>query len=137
MNDIYQEEIKNCCRQLRLSANLAERAQTTSGETNQEFLYHLLRDEIEYRRKQRIGKMINAAAFPRPYQFSQFRDEEVDFQDTCSVRSLQSLEFRQKGLNIIMYGGTGTGKTMLSICIGMRLCEEGVPVERSQSSLKN
>jgi DNA replication protein DnaC len=27
-----------------------------------------------------------------------------------------------------MYGGTGTGKTMLSICIGMRLCEEGVPV---------
>ena len=35
MSDIYQEEIKNCCRQLRLSANLAERAQTTSGETNQ------------------------------------------------------------------------------------------------------
>ena len=34
MSDIYQEEIKNCCRQLRLSANLAERAQTTSGETN-------------------------------------------------------------------------------------------------------
>ena len=123
MNDIYQEEIKKCCRQLRLSANLAERAQTTSGETNQEFLYHLLRDEIEYRRKQRISKMINAAAFPRPYQFSQFRDEEVDFQDTCSVQSLQSLEFRQKGLNIIMYGGTGTGKTMLSICIGMRLCD--------------
>ena len=50
MSDIYQEEIKNCCRQLRLSANLAERAQTTSGETNQEFLYNLLRDEIAYRR---------------------------------------------------------------------------------------
>ena len=124
-DDIYQEEIKNCCRQLRLSANLAERAQTTSGETNQEFLYNLLRDEIAYRRKQRISKMINGAGFPKPYQFSQFRDEEVDFQDTCSVQSLQSLEFQQKGLNIIMYGGTGTGKTMLSICIGMRLCEEG------------
>ena len=117
MSDIYQEEIKNCCRQLRLSANLAERAQTTSGETNQEFLYNLLRDEIAYRRKQRISKMINGAGFPKPYQFSQFRDEEVDFQDTCSVQSLQSLEFQQKGLNIIMYGGTGTGKTMLSICI--------------------
>ena len=108
MSDIYQEEIKNCCRQLRLSANLAERAQTTSGETNQEFLYNLLRDEIAYRRKQRISKMINGAGFPKPYQFSQFRDEEVDFQDTCSVQSLQSLEFQQKGLNIIMYGGTGT-----------------------------
>ena len=142
MSDIYQEEIKNCCRQLRLSANLAERAQTTSGETNQEFLYNLLRDEIAYRRKQRISKMINGAGFPKPYQFSQFRDEEVDFQDTCSVQSLQSLEFQQKGLNIIMYGGTGTGKTMLSICIGMRLCEEGIPVRffrtaAPQSSLKN
>ena len=131
MSDIYQEEIKNCCRQLRLSANLAERAQTTSGETNQEFLYNLLRDEIAYRRKQRISKMINGAGFPKPYQFSQFRDEEVDFQDTCSVQSLQSLEFQQKGLNIIMYGGTGTGKTMLSICIGMRLCEEGIEHKRS------
>ena len=134
MSDIYQEEIKNCCRQLRLSANLAERAQTTSGETNQEFLYNLLRDEIAYRRKQRISKMINGAGFPKPYQFSQFRDEEVDFQDTCSVQSLQSLEFQQKGLNIIMYGGTGTGKTMLSICIGMRLCEEGIPVRFFRTS---
>ena len=128
MSDIYQEEIKKCCRQLKLSANLAERAQTTSGETHQEFLYNLLRDELEYRRKQRISKMIKGAVFPKPYQFSQFRDEEVDFQDDCSIRSLQSLEFRQKGMNIIMYGGTGTGKTMLSICIGMRLCEEGIPV---------
>ena len=124
MSDIYQEEIKNCCRQLRLSANLAERAQTTSGETNQEFLYNLLRDEIAYRRKQRISKMINGAGFPKPYQFSQFRDEEVDFQDTCSVQSLQSLEFQQKGLNIIMYGGTGTGKTMLSICIGSKFLKK-------------
>ena len=53
----------------------------------------------------------------------------MDFQGLCSVQSLQSLEFREKGLNLIMYGGTGTGKTMLSICIGIRLCEEGIPVK--------
>lgn len=129
MSDTYQEEIKTCCRQLRLSASLAERAQTTAGESNQEFLYNLLRDEVMYRRKQRISKLINAAAFPRPYHFSQFRDGEVDFQGACTIQSLQSLEFREHGLNIIMYGGTGTGKTMLSICIGIRLCEEGIPVK--------
>ena len=28
----------------------------------------------------------------------------------------------------ILLGATGTGKTMLSICTGIRLCEAGVPV---------
>ena len=72
--------------------------------------------------------MINGAGFPKPYHFSQFRNEEVDFLDTCSVQSLHSLEFKQKGLNIIMYGGTVKEKTMLSICIRMRLCEEEIPI---------
>ena len=30
-------------------------------------------------------------------------------------------------MNLLMYGSTGTGKTMLSTCIGIRLCELGVP----------
>ena len=28
-----------------------------------------------------------------------------------------------------MYGSTGTGKTMLSICIGMEACRSGIPVK--------
>ena len=28
-----------------------------------------------------------------------------------------------------MYGSTGTGKTMLSICIGMEACRKGIPVK--------
>lgn len=28
-----------------------------------------------------------------------------------------------------MYGSTGTGKTMLSICIGMEACQKGIPVK--------
>ena len=32
------------------------------------------------------------------------------------------------GKNVIMYGGTGTGKTMLSILIGMSACNQEIPV---------
>ena len=43
--------------------------------------------------------------------------------------SLKALEFFRAGNNLVMYGSTGTGKTMLSICIGMEACRKGIPVK--------
>ncbi len=123
----YQNEIRKCCKRLRLSVNLAEHSGVTEGDTNQEYLYHLLSAEVEYRRKLRISKLISAAKFPRLYEFSQFRPDEVEFQDT-TLEELQALEFHQEHKNIIMYGCTGTGKTMLSICIGLAACRSEIPV---------
>ena len=129
MSSPYKEEIAKCCKQLRLSSNLAEQAMTAEGSTNQEYLYNVLRNEVEYRKKCRISKLVSTAGFPKPYDFSQFRADEVEFQSNCSVETLKALEFRDQKRNLIMYGGTGTGKTMLSICIGIRLCEEGTPAK--------
>ena len=46
MDDI-RNAIAGCCKQLRLSSNLADRAMTQEGDTNQEYLYHLFEKEIE------------------------------------------------------------------------------------------
>ena len=127
MSYMYKDEIALCCKQLRLSSNLIEQAMIAEGATNQEYLYHVLENEVSCRRKSRISKLLNTAGFPKIYTFRQFNTDEVVFQSGCSVESLEALEFRAKGFNIIMYGGTGTGKTMLSICIGIRLCEENIP----------
>ena len=126
MSDYY-EEIAGCCKKLRLSANLAEHAAILDGESHQEYLYKLLANEIEYRQKTRISILINSAGFPCAYDFSQFRPDEVEFQDT-SVEQLRALDFYRQRKNIIMYGCTGTGKTMLSICIGISACKSGIPV---------
>lgn len=123
----YREEISGCCKKLKLSSNLADNAMTATGESHQEYLYHLLRDEVDYRGKQRIKKLISIAGFPKPYSFSQFKSDEVEFPADCSYEDLQALQFKNNGMNLLMYGGTGTGKTMLSTCIGIRLCERGVP----------
>lgn len=123
----YQEEIAKCCKQLRLSTNLAENAMTLTGENHQEYLYHLLQNEVDYRSRQRVKKLIHSAGFPRPYSFSQFTPDEVEFPAGCSFQALQALLFKDEGKNLILYGSTGTGKTMLSICIGISLCEFGVP----------
>ena len=114
-----KESIALCCKQLKLSSNLAERAMTQEGETNQEYLYNLLSNEVSYRKERRITKLLNTAGFPRLYERNQFRTDEIDFPSGSSFDSLLNLEFYQKGKNIILYGSTGTGKTMLSILIGI------------------
>jgi DNA replication protein DnaC len=124
----YTERIAACCKQLRLSSNLADRAMSQKGKTNQEYLCKLLENEIEYRRKTRIIKLQNSAGFPKRYAPEQFRTDEVDFPDGVSFESLMALDFHRQGRNIIMYGGTGTGKTMLSICIGLTACKRDIPV---------
>lgn len=124
-----KESIAMCCKQLKLSSNLAERAMSQEGETNQEYLYHLLQNEVLYRKERRITKLLNTAGFPKMYKREQFRANEVDFPADVSMDSLLSLEFYRKGKNIIMYGGTGTGKTMLSTLIGIAACNADIPVK--------
>ena len=127
MADI-QADIAKCCKKLKLSSNLAEKAMIQEGGNHQEYLYSLLSNEIEYRRERRITKYLNAAGFPRRYTPDQFRTDEIDFPDGVDFQSLLDLDFLKAGKNVIMYGGTGTGKTMLSILIGISACNQDVPV---------
>lgn len=126
--DDYRKEIAMCCKELRLSSNLAEMALHQSGDTNQEYLYHLLSSEIEYRHEVRINKLLNTAGFPQKYEFNQFNAREVQFPSSTSLENLKELAFYEEGKNLVMYGATGTGKTMLSICIGIEACNRGIPV---------
>lgn len=127
MADI-EKSIAECCKQLKLSANFAGQAFGQKGDTPQEYLLNLLTNEIEYRAAKRKSRLLNTAGFPRRYCVEEFRTDEIDFPESISFQSLLNLDFHRTGKNIIMYGGTGTGKTMLSILIGMSACNQDVPV---------
>ena len=128
MTDV-EKSIAACCKQLRLSSNLAEQAMIQKGDTAQEYLLNLLNNEIEYRHACRKTKRLNTAGFPRRYETKEFRTDEIDFPEGVSFKGLLDLEFYHQGKNIIMYGGSGTGKTMLSILIGISACNQEVPVK--------
>ena len=128
MSDI-QETIAMYCKRLRLSSSLAERAMNQEGATNQEYLCNLLADEVRYRDETRITKLMNAAGFPKRYSPEQYRTDEIDFPEGVSFESLLDLDFLKAGNNVIMYGSTGTGKTMLSILVGMEACKRSIPVK--------
>lgn len=128
MADNYHVELVAFCKRLKIASAMADRAETTEGETHVEFLYNLLKKEIELRDQAHIDNIIKDAKFPVQYSFDQFRTDEVEFPSDCSVDTLKSLKFLYEHKNIIMYGGTGTGKTMLSICIGLIACKHEIPV---------
>lgn len=128
MADI-EKSIAECCKQLRLSSNFAGQAMTQEGNTSQEYLLNLLTHEIEYRLVRRKTKYLNTAGFPRRYSVDEFRTDEIDFPDGVNLESLLNLDFYHAGKNVIMYGGTGTGKTMLSILIGISACNQEIPVK--------
>lgn len=128
MADI-EKSIAECCKQLRLSSNFAGQAMIQKGDTAQEYLLNLLTHEIEYRMTRRKTKYLNTAGFPRRYTVNEFRTDEIDFPEGVNLGSLLELDFYHTGKNVIMYGGTGTGKTMLSILIGIAACNQEIPVK--------
>ena len=80
-----REAIALCCKQLKLSANLADQAMTQEGGSNQEYLYNLLNNEVAYRRERRITKLLNTAGFPKLYTREQFHTDEIDFPEGVSL----------------------------------------------------
>jgi DNA replication protein DnaC len=126
---MLEEEIINCCKKLRLSRNLADMARKTEGETHQEYLYKLLSSELKNREQVRISKLISSAGFYSIKTFDLFRFDEVTLPSGLTQESLKSLNFIKEKKNIIMYGRTGTGKTMLSIALGVTACQNGIPVK--------
>ena len=122
------EQIAALCRKMRLSQGLAQRAMTTAGKTNQDYLINLLSDEVDARRDKRIGVYLNKAGFPYMESFDEFVPGEVEFPETLSLAECRDLKFYAEKKNVLMYGKTGTGKTMLSICIGLEACRRDIPV---------
>ena len=91
--DEYRDAIASCCKQLRLSVNLAENAMVQDGESHQEYLYNLFNEEIRYRKASRVTKYINTAGFPYTSTFSDFNPSEVQFPSDVTLDSLKALEF--------------------------------------------
>ena len=129
MKDERRDQLVQCCKQLRIGASLADRALSCDDAGKIQFLLTLLSDEIAFRKEKRINQMIAQAHFPRIESFEHFESSEVELPKNLTISDLHDLKFIDERKNLIMYGATGTGKTMLSICIGLTACRQGIPVQ--------
>ena len=119
-------EIATCCKDLRLSHNIVDMAEKIEAETHGEFLVQLLRSELKHRENKRIDKLLKKAAFYCPKDFNGFKFDEVTLPSSVTPEYLKNCEFLETKSNIVMYGNVGTGKTYLSIALGVEACKKGI-----------
>jgi DNA replication protein DnaC len=123
------EEIKEYCSLLKLKGIRRHFEETISvSEDYEDYLHRLLTYELEEKDIRSIECRIRNAHFP-------YRQYIEDIETDCLPPDMQkklpelvTLDFIKKGKNLIMTGNPGTGKTMISIALGLKACRAGYKV---------
>lgn len=105
-------------------ARLAERARAESW-THEEFLAACLQREVAARESHGGEGRIRAARFPARKALEEF---DFDYQRSPKrdhIAHLGTLDFIASKQNVVFLGPPGTGKTHLSIGLGIRACQAG------------
>jgi DNA replication protein DnaC len=119
-------EIAACCKELKLSRNIVEMSERLQAYSHQEFLLRLLKSELEHRDTQRKDRLIKNAGFYSLKTLDDFRFDEVKLPASVSPQYLKDCEFVKTRTNLVMYGNVGTGKSYLSIALGIEACKKGI-----------
>jgi DNA replication protein DnaC len=127
-------DIAACCKRLRLSKNIVEMSDKIEADTHQEYLLKLLQSEILHREKARREKLLKKAGFYTIKTFESFRFDEVTLPGDVTPEYLRECEFIKNKTNIVMYGNVGTGKSHLSIALGVEACKKGLEVRFFRTS---
>ena len=90
----------------------------------EDYLLTLLEDEFENRIKNRKTARIRQAGFPYKKYLQDLQREELPKNAQEKIGVLESLEFIKDGQNVILAGNPGTGKSHLSIGLGIKACME-------------
>jgi len=127
-------EIAACCKELRLNSSIADMSEKIQAENNQEYLLKLLKSEIKRRESSRKDKLLKNAGFYTIKSFEDFNFDEVTLPEAVTPEYLKNLGFIESKTNLVMYGNVGTGKTFLSITLGVIACKKGIEVRFFRTS---
>src|SRR5699024_7013978 len=92
------------------------------------FLAHLLQKERDARRESARYNRIRRAAFSQKKYLEDVSVPDSPEDAQKKLKTLKSLDFIREGRNVIFSGNSGTGKTHLSIGLGMKACMEGFKI---------
>ena len=132
MNSIQKETIKLYAKQLRVPTfNNYEKVirQLSPTDGYEQFLIELMKQELAERSVTGQKRRIKAARFPSLKTFDEFDMTRLENISESTIRQLASCDFIKQRQNIVMIGNPGSGKTHLSIALGMNACKEGFLVK--------
>ena len=102
--------------------------QLTSDQGYEDFLIALMRAELENRQERNRQRKIKQARFPYVKTIEEFDCHRLEHVTEAQIRELASCDFVANKQNIVMIGNPGTGKTHLSVALGMKACMQGLNV---------
>lgn len=127
------ERLKEQTKELRLpymNKNIEEHIKQANIENSsyEEFLSNMLDYEIELRRNNSTNKRIQIAKFPYKKYLDEIDMDALPEGVKGHYKHICSLEFIKSKQNIILAGNPGTGKSHISIGLGLKACMEGYNV---------
>jgi DNA replication protein DnaC len=126
--------------ELRLSTirqHYEDDAQQATAETlsYQAYLQGLVEREVEYRKHNRISRLLRQSRLPLEKSLDTFELTRLPAKIVQQIRSLLDGQFLGRTENILAFGNPGSGKTHLLCAIGQELVKLGHPVYFSTCGL--
>lgn len=94
----------------------------------EEFLKEIFEEAYDLRKENGRKGRIRNAKFPYSKYLDSLQIEFLPEEAKKKLKELKTLEFIEEGRNIILAGNPGTGKTHLSIGLGIECCNKGYKV---------
>ena len=131
MNELKDQTIAMYAKQLRLPTfrnyeDIIRQMDPESGYAD--FLIELMKNEYDTRQTASRQRAIKAARFPYIKTFDELELDRFEHLEAANLKELATCDFIRKRQNIVMIGNPGTGKTHLSIALGIKACSLGMRV---------
>lgn len=132
MNELKLQTIELYSKQLRTPSfnNYSDVIrQLGKNEGYEDFLINLMKIELNSRQESTRRRRIKSANFPYVKTMDELDYSRFEHMDEAFLKELASCDFVSSRQNIVMIGNPGTGKTHLSIALGVKACMQGLNVK--------
>jgi DNA replication protein DnaC len=103
--------------------------QLDSNQSYEDFLLALMKNELDTRMASSQRRKIKAANFPYLKTLDELDWHYLEHVTEAFIHELASCDYGSKPQNNVMIGNPGTGKTHLSIALGIKACMQGMNVK--------
>jgi len=123
-----KESIITYQKKLKISSSLIEIYEAIPFENKEQFIHDLLKALYKERQENTIERNLKASKFPIIKTFDHYSFSGIEFPEKLTLESLKKLDFVKNKENLILYGAVGSGKTHMSIALGLKAIQNGMQV---------
>lgn len=120
--------LSEICKELKL-ASLEKYITEVEFDDPEKFLTGIMELALKERRNRKVERLIKRAKFPSAKTLEGYDFSPITFPEGLDREDLLSLDFIEKKENLLLIGAVGTGKTHLSIALGVKACIKGYDVK--------